>query len=290
MIKKINEKELEELFRASTKNPFKLKRNVSHLDLQGSVSWKTADTKESIPIYGSIRETFPVYLLCPDGRKIEERCYAGREFFGGHDVHTLLANWNLPEQCTGDQKKDAEIGRKNFWRHENGIKYPVKLVRNPELNYEDVEASEPCELNGWDYEMKDNPQNNTELNKYSEEKVRDYLSKKFSGVIQGKFVQYGMKHYKYSACGFYGIYGDQQGASIYVKRHDKHKEHEDCCVYIFWIPFEHFFYFYKYACYQDQSHCLTLDGCFYHDDYPQNLDKGEQVYLTAFFKIDDKKR
>ncbi len=63
MIKKINEKELEELFRASTKNPFKSKRNVSHLDLQGSVSWKTADTKESIPIYGSIRETFPVYLF-----------------------------------------------------------------------------------------------------------------------------------------------------------------------------------------------------------------------------------
>jgi len=160
-------------------------KHIYHEDLQGSVSWKTADTGESIPVNGSARETFTVYLLCPDGNKIKEDCYEGREFFGGHDVNTLLANWNWPEQCTGDPKKDAEIGRKNVWRHGDGIKYPVKLVRNQELNYEKVEASEPCEFHGWDYEIEEWPidfnhwDDSVEdwaikseiLNKYSEERV-----------------------------------------------------------------------------------------------------------------------
>jgi len=159
-------------------------QHIYHGDLSGSFSWKTADTNESIPVYGSARDTFPVFLLCPGGSKIEEESYKGRGQFGGQDVNALLANWNWPEQCTGEPEKDAEIGRSNVWKYKDNVKYPIKLVRNPDLNYKDVSASEECEHDGWDYEIEDWPENSEILNKYSEEKVLAFYKEIGSALVE----------------------------------------------------------------------------------------------------------
>lgn len=163
-----------------------MKEHIYHEDLEGSVSWKTADTGESIPVYGSARETFPVWLLCPDGRKIKEDCYRGDCIFGGENVYALLAQWNWQEQCTGDTEKDIELGRMNTWKFRDEIEFGIKLVKKQDLNYQDVDASEVCEYDGWDYDIENLPENCEEFNKYSEDKVMEY----FHGLAQGTFYRH----------------------------------------------------------------------------------------------------
>ena len=102
-------------------------RHIYHEDLRKSESWKTADTRESIPVYGSARETFPVWLLYPDGTKIEEKCYKGDCKFGGEDVYALLTRWNWREQCSGDTDKDAELGRKSSWKLDDEVKHIIRF-------------------------------------------------------------------------------------------------------------------------------------------------------------------
>lgn len=166
--------------------------HIYHMDLSPSVSWKTADTVESIPVHGSARETFPVYLLCPDGKKIKEECYAGDGKFGEKDVFALLATWNWsehhyltngrPESCSLEAR--SKVYGENRCLVSNGIKFPypdfehpVKLVRNPKLNYEDVDASELCEFEGWNYDIKELPASSEVLNKYSLKNVLTFFNK-----------------------------------------------------------------------------------------------------------------
>ena len=60
----------------------------------GCFSWKTADTKRSIPIHQSQRPT-PVYLLQPCGvAPIEEKFYDGHGNFGGINAMVWLAENN----------------------------------------------------------------------------------------------------------------------------------------------------------------------------------------------------
>lgn len=113
----------------------------------GVFSWKTADTDRSIPITGADRESFGVYLLCPDNKVLIEDNYEGYGMFGGQDVYALLARWNKESQCTGDDKHDRRVGI----NMSEGIKYPIKIVEDPTLKYDDVKASESCEYQGYFY-------------------------------------------------------------------------------------------------------------------------------------------
>ena len=106
----------------------------------GFFSWKTADTKESIPSCHSSRETFEVTLLAPDGRKWTEDYYEGYGVFGGKDVYELLA------ELHGQEGRGAGITL-----DKEGIKYPIKIVRNGDLDYDDVGASERCPDQGFFY-------------------------------------------------------------------------------------------------------------------------------------------
>jgi hypothetical protein len=61
----------------------------------GFFSWKTCDTKKSIPAAGSGRRMKPVYLLQPNGQPpIKEECYEGYGVFGGVDANTWLIKAN----------------------------------------------------------------------------------------------------------------------------------------------------------------------------------------------------
>ena len=61
----------------------------------GFFSWKTSDTKQSIPNVASGRHTRPVYLLQPNGKApIEEREYEGHGRFGDVDAYVWLAKEN----------------------------------------------------------------------------------------------------------------------------------------------------------------------------------------------------
>jgi len=119
----------------------------------GFFSWKTADTDESIPAEGNReRKIFTVYVLCPDGTKIREDRYQGYGEFGGKDVYELFAQWNCPEKCIGDTKTDRILGIYLPSKHPEKIKYPIKIVRDPNLEYEQVGPSPACEFQGWFYE------------------------------------------------------------------------------------------------------------------------------------------
>lgn len=74
----------------------------------GFFSWKTADSKKSIPNVDSGRNKL-VYLLQPDGEKaIEEAEYDGYGNFGGVNAYVWLARRNLPPHIL-DGKTDREL-------------------------------------------------------------------------------------------------------------------------------------------------------------------------------------
>jgi hypothetical protein len=109
----------------------------------GFYSWKTADTKESIPCIHSDRETFPVTLLSPDGRKWLEEYYEGYGEFDGKDVYELIAELH---------GKKTRIDGINLAYSDTPLKYPIKIVRDGTLNYDDVGVSDTCEYQGFFYD------------------------------------------------------------------------------------------------------------------------------------------
>lgn len=61
----------------------------------GFFSWKTSDTKVSIPNkYQQAKPTFKVHMITSDGRVFTEPCYEGYGEFGGKDFYELLAELN----------------------------------------------------------------------------------------------------------------------------------------------------------------------------------------------------
>ena len=122
----------------------------------GFFSWKTSDTKKSISNIYSVRGAFPVYVLCPDGGIIEEKVYEGYGDFGGRDIYALLAEWNAPEECYDEDgyimpdEVIRDIGIKLEFSDQK-LKYPIKIVEDPTLNYDEVEPSEHCEHQGFFY-------------------------------------------------------------------------------------------------------------------------------------------
>jgi hypothetical protein len=121
----------------------------------GFFSWKTSDTNESIPNCYSSRQTFTVYLLRPGKEPLREDNYEGYGVFGGLDVYLWAAEANAPDQLTDDPDDNRSLGISLcFGKESKSIiqKYPIKLVRNPNLKYEDVGPSKNCKYQGFFYD------------------------------------------------------------------------------------------------------------------------------------------
>ncbi len=125
----------------------------------GYFSWKTSDTDRSISNRSSDRGTFPVYVLCPDGTVIREDDYDGYGRFGGRDVYALVAQWNLPERCkdeNGDWLPDEEIRGLGIdiacYDDQNAaLEFPIKIVEDPSIPYEEAKPSVSCPHQGYFY-------------------------------------------------------------------------------------------------------------------------------------------
>ena len=123
-------------------------------DKMGFYSWRTSDTQKSISNNKSTRGTFPVYLITPENEKILETSYNGYGIFGGHDAYALLARWNVPERCTGDDEEDRLIGIDIGCDFEDmlKLKYPLKFAENPNCQYNDLPPAFKCEHQGYFYD------------------------------------------------------------------------------------------------------------------------------------------
>ena len=97
-----------------------------------------------------------MYVLCPDEEKIYEDNYDGYGHFGGYDIYTLLATWNKPEKCTNENGEllsndELRIVGINIEFSDEPIKYPIKIVEDSNMDYNDVEASKRCAFQGYFY-------------------------------------------------------------------------------------------------------------------------------------------
>lgn len=95
-----------------------------------------------------------LYLYCPDGTIIEELEYDGYGTFGGQDAYALLARWNLPELCNGDDDNDRGFGIDLFFTASGDgqnmdMKYPLKFSFSPHKKYEDLPVALYCETQGF---------------------------------------------------------------------------------------------------------------------------------------------
>ena len=125
----------------------------------GFFSWKTSDTDKSISNKYSIEGALPVYVLIPKefgGGYIEENNYEGYGIFGGKDIYALVARWNKPELCNGDDDHDRSIGINIACYDEDNakLKYPIKITENVML-YEHARASNECPYQGFFYDAED---------------------------------------------------------------------------------------------------------------------------------------
>lgn len=135
-------------------------------DEMGFYSWRTSDTQKSISNNKSTRGTFPVYLITPENEKILETSYNGYGIFGGQDAYALLARWNVPERCTGNDEEDRLIGIDIGCDFEDmlKLKFPLKFAENPDCQYNDLPPAFKCEYQGYFYdEMQEMRRNALEM-------------------------------------------------------------------------------------------------------------------------------
>ena len=121
----------------------------------GFFSWKTADTKKSIPSFYSNRETFPVVMVTKDNQRWIEDSYEGYGIFGGKDIYELVAELN---GFSGREKgieltfKDNPSG--DFDKaHKKGVIVPT-LYENLDKKF-DGTYPKACEYQGYIYEDED---------------------------------------------------------------------------------------------------------------------------------------
>lgn len=69
----------------------------------GFFSFKTSDTKKSIPNMSSNKGTFPVHMITEDGQVFTEEEYEGYGVFGGRDIYTLIGELNGVKGKTRDE-------------------------------------------------------------------------------------------------------------------------------------------------------------------------------------------
>ena len=118
----------------------------------GFYSFNTADTKRSINNRYSGKETFPVAMTSPDGRKFIENNYEGYGEFGGKDIYDLIAELNNLENR--DKAIDIIYSHNGFKNsHKAGLKVP-KITENLSLEYSEIKGfSEDCIYQGYFYDF-----------------------------------------------------------------------------------------------------------------------------------------
>lgn len=114
----------------------------------GFFSWKTNDSKKSIPSVYSSKKTIAVKMLDNKGNVWVEKNYEGYGEFGGKDYYELLAEMN--------GLKTREEGINLFYHNsENEVKIDIlfpNLVRASNKTWTWVnEAPETCEFQGYFY-------------------------------------------------------------------------------------------------------------------------------------------
>lgn len=122
----------------------------------GQFSWLDCKTGEQILDNVSRKS----YVLVPKefgGGHIEEHCYDGYGRFGGRDVYALVAEWNRPDLCIGDDEEDRYIGIGIACYDEQNasLKYPIKITHDENAVYEECEPSLSDPDQGWKYDDDD---------------------------------------------------------------------------------------------------------------------------------------
>lgn len=116
----------------------------------GQFSWLDCKTKEQV--LDDVKRD--VYVLIPKefgGGHLLETCYDGYGNFGGRDVYALVAEWNRPQLCTGNDDIDRYVGidiaAYDEWNAR--LKYPIKITHDPNAVYEECEPSPNDPDQGW---------------------------------------------------------------------------------------------------------------------------------------------
>ena len=111
----------------------------------GLFSWKIAKRGKSIPVAGSSRPTFTVYMVAPDGRRWKEEAYGGYGIFGGKDFFDLLDELNGGSGDRGD-------GIEKYY--DEAPAKPVVLPRfslDPDTKWESLKDPVNCPHQGYFY-------------------------------------------------------------------------------------------------------------------------------------------
>lgn len=119
----------------------------------GQFSWVTSNTKQRIIIDGCM----PVALIDNKNRLYKEENYQGYGVFGGKDAYALLAEMNVPEECTGETRHDRLVGI-NLQYSGKTIAFPIKIVElipGREYFYDRLDEAEDDPFQGW--EIEDDP-------------------------------------------------------------------------------------------------------------------------------------
>lgn len=138
----------------------------------GFFSWKTSDTKRTIPNRYSELPTFPVVMIDDKGNQYVEEDYQGYGVFGGKDFYELVAQMNNGK-LSGVTDKDRMLGIELLFNNnpggsgkvalKNGVKQPL-LVEKSELNnllenrtieelFHYLSPPEPCDYQGYFYDF-----------------------------------------------------------------------------------------------------------------------------------------
>ncbi len=113
----------------------------------GFFSWKTSDSKISIPNRYSSMCTFTVHMVTRDGRVFTENTYDGYGEFGGKDFYELLAEINPGQIKTRDAGIDLAFKDNSSGEYNGNFEMP-KLVEHLPITreaYPDISEEEYME-------------------------------------------------------------------------------------------------------------------------------------------------
>lgn len=119
-------------------------------NVMGQFSWLDCKTGEQV--LDNVERD--VYLLVPKefgGGHIEEHLYDGYGRFGGRDAYGLVAQWNAPDRCIGNDEADRYVGIEIACYDEQNaaLRFPIKITHDPDAVYEDCRPSPNDPNQGW---------------------------------------------------------------------------------------------------------------------------------------------
>ncbi len=116
----------------------------------GQFSW--LDCKDGSQIFsGAYGDTFMPIPKRFGGGHYETHYYDGYGHIGSADVYAVVARWNCPKECNGNEEHDRLIGiRIACYDEDNAkLKYPIKITHDPLAVYEDCKPSLSDPWQGW---------------------------------------------------------------------------------------------------------------------------------------------